>query len=38
MKSQLTQTAIAAAVGNRCIDALPREVRQRFAEALPTLL
>lgn len=30
--------AIAAAVGNRCIDALPDEVRQRFAEALPTLL
>ncbi|MGA8891965.1 MAG: hypothetical protein WB493_10375, partial [Anaeromyxobacteraceae bacterium] len=30
--------AIAAAVGNRCIDALPREVRRRFVEALPTLL
>jgi hypothetical protein len=30
--------AIAAAVGTRCIDALPHEVRQRVAEALPTLL
>jgi len=30
--------AIAAAVGTRCLAALPREVRDRFAEALPALL
>jgi hypothetical protein len=30
--------AIAAAVGVRCLEALPGEVRDRAAEALPTLL